>query len=92
MQRLETDLGVRWLQRTTRRLGLTSTGQSIVDGTGPALAQLETVWHEKSVSADALSLPAMNASPSKMYRKPRQRYHDFLAWHLVAKKTTRHGH
>jgi DNA-binding transcriptional LysR family regulator len=46
VQHLEQDLGIRLLQRTTRRLGLTSSGRELVDGAAPALAQLEQQLHE----------------------------------------------
>jgi DNA-binding transcriptional LysR family regulator len=41
VQRLERDLGIRLLQRTTRSLGLTSSGRELVEGARGALAQLE---------------------------------------------------
>lgn len=41
VQRLERDLGIRLLQRTTRRLGLTSSGRELVGGAKVALEQLE---------------------------------------------------
>lgn len=41
--RLEAKLGVRLLQRTTRRMALTPAGAELADGVGPALAELEEV-------------------------------------------------
>ncbi|HKX41395.1 MAG TPA: LysR family transcriptional regulator [Burkholderiaceae bacterium] len=46
VQRLERDLGIRLLQRTTRRLGLTAAGRELVDGAKDTLAQLEQQLHE----------------------------------------------
>lgn len=46
VQRLERDLGIRLLQRTTRSLGLTSSGRELVGGAKVALAQLEQQLQE----------------------------------------------
>jgi len=51
VQRLEQDLGIRLLQRTTRRLGLTSSGRELVDAARVTLAQLEQQLHEVSSQA-----------------------------------------
>jgi LysR family transcriptional regulator AphB len=51
VQRLERDLGVRLLQRTTRRLGLTSSGRELVDAARATLTQLEQ--HLDAVSSQA---------------------------------------
>lgn len=48
LQRLEQELGIRLLQRTTRRLGLTSPGRVLVDGARDTLAQLEHKLEEVS--------------------------------------------
>jgi DNA-binding transcriptional LysR family regulator len=54
IQQLEEDLGVRLLQRTTRWLGLTSTGRALVDGAEPALARLDALWSAKAGLGAAL--------------------------------------
>jgi len=46
VQRLERDLGVRLLHRSTRQLGLTSSGRELVDVAKATLAQLEQQLHE----------------------------------------------
>ncbi|MCW7537994.1 LysR family transcriptional regulator [Aquabacterium sp. A7-Y] len=51
VQRLERDLGIRLLQRTTRSLGLTSSGRELVTGARVALAQLEQQLQEVSSQA-----------------------------------------
>jgi LysR family transcriptional regulator AphB len=51
VQRLERDLGIRLLQRTTRRLGLTPSGRQLVEGARPALAELEQQLREVSSHA-----------------------------------------
>lgn len=48
VQRLEQELGIRLLQRSTRRLGLTSSGRVLVDGARDTLAQLEDKLQEVS--------------------------------------------
>lgn len=52
VQRLEEDIGVRLLQRTTRQLSLTSAGRRLVDGAEPALAQLAVLWRDTSLQAE----------------------------------------
>lgn len=80
IQQLEADLGVRLLQRTTRRLGLTTTGQAMVDGAGPAMAQLERLWQEASTQANEPRGHLRVAAPSNVFSLlPAERIADFLA-------------
>jgi DNA-binding transcriptional LysR family regulator len=51
VQRLERDLEIRLLQRSTSRLGLTSSGRELVESAKPTLAQLEQ--HLGAVSSHA---------------------------------------
>lgn len=51
VQRLERDLGVRLLHRSTRQLGLTSSGRELVDAAKATLAQLEQ--HLREVGSQA---------------------------------------
>jgi DNA-binding transcriptional LysR family regulator len=53
IQRLEESLGVRLLQRTTRKLSLTTAGQSLVDQAEPAMQTLESSWQQISTQASA---------------------------------------
>lgn len=50
--RLEDKLGVRLLQRTTRKLSLTTVGQTLLDRAGPAMQELESWWQEAQAQAD----------------------------------------
>jgi LysR family transcriptional regulator AphB len=55
VQRMEADLGVRLLQRTTRRMSLTSAGRALIEQVGPALQQIEAGWRAAGLQAE---LPA----------------------------------
>ncbi len=52
IQRLEERLGVRLLQRSTRKLSLTTVGQTLLDRAGPAIQELESWWHDAQAQAD----------------------------------------
>lgn len=52
VQRLEEALGVRLLQRTTRKLSLTTVGQSLLERAGPALQELESWWRQTGAQAE----------------------------------------
>lgn len=67
VQRLERDLGIRLLQRTTRRLGLTAAGRELVDGAKETLAQLEQRLHEVSSRAKEPRGHLRVAAPSDFF-------------------------
>jgi len=51
IQRLEGNLGIRLLNRTTRRLSLTSAGKALIEGAEPALLQLDSLWRQAGAQA-----------------------------------------
>ena len=67
VQRLERDLGIRLLQRTTRRLGLTSSGRELVDSAKVTLGQLEQQLHEVSSRAKEPRGHLRVAAPSDFF-------------------------
>jgi DNA-binding transcriptional LysR family regulator len=52
VQVLEQSLGVRLLQRTTRRLSLTGIGHTLLDRATPALLELESLWRQAGAQAE----------------------------------------
>lgn len=50
--RLEDKLGVRLLQRTTRKLSLTTVGQTLLDRAEPAMQELESWWQDTQAQSD----------------------------------------
>ncbi len=64
VQRLEEALGVRLLQRTTRRLSLTTVGRSLVDRAEPALQDLESLWRLAGTQAQVPSGHLRLAAPA----------------------------
>ncbi len=52
VQRMEEQLGVRLLQRSTRRLSLTSAGRMLVDASGTAMQRITQAWLEAGAQAD----------------------------------------
>ncbi|ENX05713.1 LysR family transcriptional regulator [Acinetobacter courvalinii] len=52
VQRLEEKLGVRLLQRSTRKLSLTTIGRSLLEHAEPALVELESWWQHIQAQAD----------------------------------------
>jgi DNA-binding transcriptional LysR family regulator len=61
VQRLESELGVRLLNRTTRRVSLTEEGRTLFETSRGALAELEAA-HDSI--AERRSEPAWSASPA----------------------------
>lgn len=64
VQRLEEVLGVRLLQRTTRRLSLTTVGRTLVDRAEPALQDLESLWRLAGTRAQVPSGHLRVAAPA----------------------------
>lgn len=64
IQRLEDHLGVQLLQRTTRRLSLTSAGRAMLEGTEAALQQIESTWRQVEAGADEPSGHLRVAAPA----------------------------
>lgn len=64
VQTLEESLGVRVLQRTTRRLSLTSVGRTLVERAVPALQTLDAAWRDAGVQADVPSGHLRVAAPA----------------------------
>ncbi|AXI03940.1 LysR family transcriptional regulator [Aquirhabdus parva] len=52
VQRLEETLGVRLLQRTTRKLSLTTVGRTLLDRAEPAMQELESWWLQTEAQAE----------------------------------------
>lgn len=67
IQRLERSLGIRLLQRTTRSLGLTSSGRQLVDSAKTTLAQLEQQLQEVSSQANEPRGHLRVAAPSDFF-------------------------
>lgn len=53
IQRLEDTLGVRLLQRTTRKLSLTTLGRTLVERVEPAMQELEAWWSEAGAQSES---------------------------------------
>lgn len=67
IQTLEDSLGVRVLQRTTRRLGLTTVGRTLLERAEPALQALDSAWRQASVRADVPSGHLRVAAPADIF-------------------------
>jgi len=63
IQRLEDEIGVRLLQRTTRRLSLTTVGRTLVERIEPALQNIESVWRMAGAQAEVPSGHLRVAAP-----------------------------
>lgn len=63
IQGLEEALGVRLLQRTTRRLSLTTVGRTVVERAEPALQELESLWRLAGAQAEVPSGHIRVAAP-----------------------------
>ncbi len=55
IQRMENRLGVRLIERTTRKMSLTKAGETLFQRTSPALAELESALNDLGEVEDAIS-------------------------------------
>ncbi|MEJ6000876.1 LysR family transcriptional regulator [Paucibacter soli] len=64
IQGLEESLGLRLLQRSTRRLSLTTVGRTLLDRAEPAVQELEALWREAGAQAELPSGHLRVAAPA----------------------------
>lgn len=64
IQSLEEALGVRLLQRSTRRLNLTTVGRTLLERAEPALQELESLWRQAGAQAEVPSGHLRVAAPA----------------------------